>query len=199
MDVKQLLLSYGPLVILVWTFFEGETVLLVAGFLAQQGYMSLEWCVLAAFLGSLAGDQLYFWIGRKFGRHILEWRPNWLAAADRALRMLVRYQNLFILSFRFIYVVRNLSSFSIGVAGVSFRRFTTLNTIAAAIWALTFGLGGYYFGKMMEIFIGRAQAFEAYVAVALALSLGAFWSWRRSRRRRAMRTDAALPEASVNE
>lgn len=200
MDVKALLLTYGPLVILVWTFFEGETVLLVAGFLAQQGFMSLEWCVLAAFVGSMSGDQLYFWIGRKFGRQILEWRPAWRIAADRALRMLVRYQNYFILSFRFIYVVRNVSSFSIGIAGVSFRRFTVLNAIAAAVWALSFGLGGFYFGKTLQVFIGRVQEFEGYVAGILAVSLVAFWLWRRTRRRRALRNGpAALPEASVNE
>ena len=200
MDVKHILLSYGPAAIFVWTFFEGETVLLVAGFLAQQGYISLELSILAAFLGSMSGDQLYFQIGRKFGRQVLERRPRWRAAADRALRLLVRYQNLFILSFRFIYVVRNVASFSIGLAGVSFRRFIVLNAVAAAVWALSFGLGGYYFGKTLKVFISRLQEAELYVMGVFFALLFAAWLWRRARRHRALRiASGALPEVSRND
>lgn len=200
MDVKHILLSYGPAAIFVWTFFEGETVLLVAGFLAQKGYISLELSILAAFLGSMSGDQLYFQIGRKFGRQVLEWRPRWRAAADRALRLLVRYQNLFILSFRFIYVVRNVASFSIGLAGVSFRRFTVLNAVAAAVWALSFGLGGYYFGKTLKVFMNRLQEVELYVMGVFFALLFALWLWRRARRHRARRNaSGALPEISRND
>jgi len=191
MDVKQLLLAYGPFVILIWTFFEGETVLLVAGFLAHQGYISLEWSILAAFVGSLTGDQLYFWIGRKFGQQILDWRPAWRPGIERALRLLVRYQNLFILTFRFIYVVRNVSSFSIGLAGVSFKRFTVLNSVAAAIWALSFGLGGYCFGSTLEVFLGEAQEIEIYVFALIAAVIVGIYLWRRARRRRALRGGAA--------
>jgi len=198
MDVRSLLLSYGPLVIFVWTFFEGETVLLIAGFLAQQGYMSLEWSILAAFVGSLLGDQLYFWLGRKFGEQLLAWRPSWRPSIDRALGLLLRYQNLFILSFRFIYMVRNVASFSIGMAGVGFRRFTIFNSIAAALWALSFGLGGFFFGKTLKHVLGRVEVVETYVVVAVAASLFAFAAWRRVRRRRRERTEPARLAESLN-
>ncbi|HYB10846.1 MAG TPA: DedA family protein [Alphaproteobacteria bacterium] len=199
MDVKHLLLDFGPLVILVWTFFEGETVLLVAGFLAHQGYISLEWSILAAFVGSTSGDQLYFWIGRKFGEQILDWRPAWRVRIERPLRLLVRYQNLFILSFRFIYVVRNVASFSIGLAGVSFRRFTILNAIAAAIWALSFGLGGYWFGSTLETVAGGVQEIETVAVVVVALALVAYFVWRRRRRRDAAKGRGGLREATGDE
>lgn len=199
LHVKELLLDYGPLVVLLWTFFEGEMVLLVAGFLAQKGYMSLEWCVLAAFLGSMLGDQLYFWIGRMFGAQIFEWRPSWHQKADRALGMLVRYQNLFILTFRFIYAVRNVASFAIGFAGVSLRRFALLNAVAALLWALSFGYGGYYFGKTLKHFIGQAEEIEAIALGVLVCFIGGIWLWRRAKRRRALRGAAtALPGADAN-
>jgi membrane protein DedA with SNARE-associated domain len=199
MDVKHLLLAYGPLVILVWTFFEGETVLLVAGFLAHQGYISLEWSILAAFVGSMSGDQLYFWIGRRFGEQILDWRPAWRVRIERSLRLLVKYQNLFILSFRFVYVVRTVASFSIGLAGVSFRRFTILNAIAAAIWALSFGLGGYWFGSTLETIAGGVQEIETIAGVAAALALGGYLLWRRMRRRAEPKVAAQLPAPSGDE
>ena len=42
------------------TFLEGETILVLAGLAAHQGYLVLTWVILAAFLGSLCGDQLFF-------------------------------------------------------------------------------------------------------------------------------------------
>ncbi len=200
MDVRQLLIDYGPAVIFIWTFFEGETVLLAAGFLAQQGYMSLDLSILAAFLGSMAGDQLYFQIGRKYGRAILDWRPRWRDVAERALRLLVRYQNLFILSFRFIYMVRNVASFAIGMAGVSFKRFTILNAVAAAIWALSFGFGGYVCGKTLDAFVGKLHEVELVALGLVVLAAFATWRRRRARRRQApQQASGVLSEASGGE
>jgi membrane protein DedA with SNARE-associated domain len=114
--------------------------------------------------------------------------------------MLVRYRNFFILSFRFIYVVRNVASFAIGFAGVSFRRFAILNAIAALIWALSFGLGGYFFGKTLKHFVGQAEEIETIALGIFVFFMVGAWLWRRTRRRRAPRSDAAaLPSASANE
>ena len=200
MHLKELLIEYGPLVVLVWTFFEGETVLLVAGFLAQKGYMSIELCILAAFFGSMAGDQLYFWIGRKFGSQIFAWRPQWRKRAEVARHRLVRYQYFFILSFRFIYVVRNVASFAIGFAGVSYRRFAILNAIAAMVWAVSFGLGGYFFGRTLKHFLGEAQDIETIALVAFVALLAGVWLRRHLKRRRARHdAGAAMPRGSIRE
>ncbi|MFN2964422.1 DedA family protein, partial [Escherichia coli] len=45
--------------------FEGETILVLAGFLAFRGYMQLDTVILTAFLGSYAGDQLWYFLGRR--------------------------------------------------------------------------------------------------------------------------------------
>ena len=142
--------------------------------------MSLEWCILAAFIGSRLGDQLYFWSGRSFGAQIFSWRPAWHEKADRALSLLVRYQNFFILSLRFIHAAGNIASFAIGFAGVSFRRFAVLNGLAVLHWALSFGLGGCYFGKTLKHFIGQAEELEAIMLGVIVASLGGSWLWRRA-------------------
>ena len=41
MHLKELPLHCGPLPVFAWTFFEGEAVLLAAGFLAQ--YVTCRW------------------------------------------------------------------------------------------------------------------------------------------------------------
>ena len=56
---------------------------------------------------------------------------------------LERYDTGFILSFRFIYGVRNFSSFALGLSAVHWERFLRLNFLAAGLWAATFVAAGY--------------------------------------------------------
>ena len=55
---------FGYMAILIGTFLEGETILVLGGFLAHRGYLHLPWVIASAFAGTFAGDQLYFYLGR---------------------------------------------------------------------------------------------------------------------------------------
>jgi membrane protein DedA with SNARE-associated domain len=147
MDVSQLISDNGYLAILITTFFEGETIQIFAGWAAHKGLLYYPYVVLFGFLGSLAGDQLYYWIGRRFGRPLMHRFPRLERASEPALALLRRHDNMFILGFRFVYGVRNVAPFACGVAGIGALRYTLLNTTAAAIWATTFATIGFFFGK----------------------------------------------------
>ena len=58
--MESLIENYGYLAILIGTLLEGGTILVLGGFTAHQGYLALPWVILAAFAGSLCGDQLFF-------------------------------------------------------------------------------------------------------------------------------------------
>ena len=58
--------------------------LILAGFLAHRGYLSISAVIAAAFAGSLAGDQLFFSVGRAKGISFLE---NKGACKDKAERV----------------------------------------------------------------------------------------------------------------
>ncbi len=185
--------SYGYLALLVGTFLEGETIMVLGGFAAQRQYLDLPTVVMVGFLGSFVGDQLYFYIGRRWGPGLLARRPAWQDRAERAFGLLRRYDTLFILSFRFIYGVRSISSFVIGTAKVSPLRFFFLNMIAAFIWAVALGLMGYAFGAVVAEFLDEIAQYEKYVFGALVLVGIAFWLAHRLRRARARKRKERLP------
>jgi membrane protein DedA with SNARE-associated domain len=60
MPLDRLIDTYGYWVILVGTLLEGETILILGGFAAYQGYLALPGVILMAFMGGLCGDQLFF-------------------------------------------------------------------------------------------------------------------------------------------
>lgn len=188
MDVQELIRQHGLWVYVftfVWTFFEGETFVLFCGFAAAQGLLNAPMLLISAWLGSFAGDQFYFWVGRHFGLKLLERRPAWRARVDKALAWLRRFDIGFILSFRFIYGVRNVSSFALGISGIDWRRFLSLNFIAAGLWALIFVGAGYLFGQASEAMLGdfatefRMVMLTVFALVVLGVCLAVFLRRRR--------------------
>ena len=88
-----------------------------------------------------------------------------------ALGMLRRYDTWFILSFRFIYGVRNFSSFAMGTSGLSWPRFLALNFIAAGIWAVTFAGAGYIVGATFEHLLGDLALGFGLVMLAIFVTV----------------------------
>ena len=175
MLIEQLISVHGYVIILIGTFLEGETVLVVGGFLAHRGYLELPWVIAAAFMGTLAGDQLFFFLGRKKGLPYLNKRPAWQAKAGRVFGLLQKHQLWIILGFRFLYGFRTVTPFLIGSSGIAPVRFAVLNVVGAALWALVFGILGYLLGPTSELFLKETKRFELPIVLAIILFGLAFW------------------------
>jgi|HubBroStandDraft_6_1064221.scaffolds.fasta_scaffold482269_2 membrane protein DedA with SNARE-associated domain len=157
MHINQLIAQHGAwfyVVAFVWTFLEGETIVLFAGVAAAQGLVNPFLLLASAWLGSFSGDQCYFWLGRQFGVRLLNRFPRFRGGVDVALHWLERYSTGFILSFRFIYGVRNFSSFAMGLSAVHWKRFLSLNFLAAGLWASSFVGIGYFLGHALHAMLG---------------------------------------------
>ncbi len=180
----NILNDYGYWAILVVTFLEGESIVIVAGILAFRGEMDFKLIVLTALAGSFMGDQLYYTLGQKFGTPLLKRFPGLEHRVEWAFRMVRKYETLFILSFRFVYGIRNFSPFVIAMAGVPRLRFAALNFIAALMWSLTFTTAGYFFGKAVKVWFGEFESLTLVVIGAVAVTV-AITVWYRNRRFRA--------------
>ena len=104
--LQHFLQEFGYFALFLGTFFEGETILVLAGFLAFRGYMDIYVVVVVAFFGSYAGDQLWYFMGRKHGRKLLARKPRWQIMGDRALEHIRKHPDIWVLSFRFVYGLR---------------------------------------------------------------------------------------------
>ncbi len=175
MDFDALLRDYGYLALLLGTFLEGETILVAAGIAAWAGYLELPLVMVTAFLGSLAGDQAAFFVGRHWGRGILHRWPGLRGAVARVLRLLERWNTPLILTFRFYYGLRNVIPFALGTSDVSTRRFVTLNVIGAAVWAVALAVGGYFLGKALESLLGRVAHVASWIIFGIIALSAVAW------------------------
>jgi membrane protein DedA with SNARE-associated domain len=165
--LTELIKSYGYLAILIGTFLEGETILILGGFAAHMGFLELPWVIASAIAGSFSGDQLYFYIGRHYGPKIIAKRLSWQEGAAKVYKHLHRHKNLLILSFRFFYGFRNVTPFAVGAAHISRSRFFALNLIGAIVWAISFSYAGYLFGEAFRLLLDDFKRYELYVLFAL--------------------------------
>jgi membrane protein DedA with SNARE-associated domain len=173
--LEQFINHYGYLAILIGTFLEGETILILAGIAAKLGYLELEWVIICAFIGTLLGDQLFFFLGRYRGVAYLQRHASWQARVNKVSAVLHRHRILIILGFRFLYGLRTVTPFVIGMSRVPVIEFIILNVIGAASWALVIGLLGYAFGHGLELVLGDIKHYEmAIMSVILGASI-LFW------------------------
>jgi membrane protein DedA with SNARE-associated domain len=192
--MEELIRSYGYLACFVGTFFEGETVLVIASFAARRGYLDLRAVIVVAAVGSLAGDQFFFLLGRIRGRALLAARPAWQARARRADEVLAQHRTTILFSFRFLVGLRMILPFVLGMGGMSAVRFLAFNVVGAAIWSLTIGAAGYAFGATLELLLEDIEHFEIETMLAIAVIGFMLWLRRLIRQRRAARSREPRPQ-----
>jgi membrane protein DedA with SNARE-associated domain len=183
--VEEIVARFGYPALLVGTFVEGETILVVAGFAAHQGYLQLGWVILAAFVGSLAGDQFAFFLGRHKGGQTLERHPSWQHKAVKVDLLITRHGFWIMLGFRFMYGMRTITPFVIGTTQISSLRFFALNAAGALVWSVAISLLGYLCGATAETLLRNVRRIEHWIALAIIGVGAAVWLFYFFRRRKA--------------
>lgn len=190
MSLETIISTFGYPAVLLGTFVEGETVLILAGFLAHQHYMSLPAVMICAFIGSFVSDQLYFYIGYLKGQKIIKKRKEWIKASGKISSLFQRHSSLVILGFRFALGFRMITPLILGATNVSPLYFLVLNLMSAALWAVVVSSLGFAFGRAIEAIIGDIKKYELLLIISLATAGCVVWivRWFRFRAKAASLT-----------
>jgi membrane protein DedA with SNARE-associated domain len=180
--MEELIAELGYVAIFFGTFLEGETILALGGVAAAYGYLTFPYVVGVAALGAFLGDQVCFFIGRRYGARVLARFPSLAAKAPRVQALVRRWDAVAVIALRFLYGLRLAGPIVIGCAGIPAWRLALFNFIGALLWApLVAGLG-YLAGQALEHWIGRLRHLQIAVLMALVLAATIAWlliQWRR--------------------
>lgn len=180
-DMHSFLRQYGYFAVFAGTFLEGETIVLLAGFLAHQGYMHAPYVALAAFCGGFAGDEAMFMLARHKGDALLRRFPLLAAGVDR-MRATVRKSEIpLILGFRFVYGIRNVTPAFLGIHGTPPQLFAPLNAASAAAWSVSFTAAGYFGGQGLADLFGKLRNYEPFIVGGMIFAGVAVWATHRVR------------------
>ncbi len=184
MTPELLLQEFGYFAVFVGTFLEGETILVMAGFFAERGYLDLALVVLVAFLGAFAGHLFWFWLGRTQGIRLLERFPRMKTHFGRGIRIFERYGAPAIFITQWLYGLRITAAVIIGISRISLTKFLVYQAMSCIVWAIVIGSAGYYFGRAVESVLGKAAHIEKWGLLALFVIGAGVWLWHRSKERR---------------
>jgi undecaprenyl-diphosphatase len=164
-------------------FMPGESMVMVAGFLAGQAVLDIRALIVVVAVAAIVGDSIGYEFGRRLGRDWL-WRhgerfwlrPERLAKLDA---FFTGYGGWSVLFAHFLHIGRALMPFMAGAARLPYLRFLTFNAIGCILWATIYSLVGYIFGQswyLIDRWIGRAgiigAIFSTMVVVTIVLWRG---------------------------
>jgi membrane-associated protein len=188
------LLTYGYPVLFAGVMLEnagipvpGETAVLLAGFLASAAgnrIFDIRWVIGLTVLAATLGDNIGFWLGRRWARPRLQRGKGFLFLTPRALQVAEGYFHTYggwtIFFARFITGIRVVGALAAGTAGMPWPRFLVANTLGALTWATVIGFLGYFFGEnwhLLEKWLGRG----GLIALVLILLIGVPLLWHQLR------------------
>jgi membrane protein DedA with SNARE-associated domain len=189
MTLQSFIETYGYFAVFAGCFAEGETVLVLAGFAAQLGYLSLPWVMVTAAIAGFCGDQTAFFVGRRWGPRLIAWSPRLAAAQPVIVGKLASHATWVVFVLRFAIGLRIASPILIGAYGLPTPRFMLPNAAGAIVWAILFGGAGFLFGAAFTRTLEHAKHYEEIAFVVLAAVVMTTIGLRALRRRRAL----ALP------
>lgn len=173
-----------------------ETALVVAGYLAWKQTLRLPLVLLVGVVSAVTGDNLGYWIGRRYGREPIERYGQWLAVTPARLEsvwgFVRRHGSLGVFAARFIPGLRFLAGPIAGASRMGGVRFAVANLLGAVLYvpyavgvgvAMGYGLGGYV--EQLRHVVGDVEKLGLGAGVAAVAAIIGWRArrWRRDRRR----------------
>jgi membrane protein DedA with SNARE-associated domain len=178
--VTHLLDQYGLILLFAVIMLEsfgiplpGETSLIAAAVLAQQGHFSIVGVVAVAAVAAIVGDNLGYWVGRTGGRRLILTAPILRSYAPRVLppgeRFFRRHGPKAVFLGRFVAVLRFTAAWLAGITHMAWWKFLFWNALGGIVWAALVGTISYYFGKAAADAIAEYGGIGAAVVVVLVV------------------------------
>jgi len=181
--MKNLVLRYGLLGVLVGAVCEGDVTLIVGGVVAHLGLLKLPSTVAVGCLGGIIADAACYALARAQRARIAR-RPLYQRVQPTIDRMVQRVGPWEIVLARFVYGTRVASMFFWGISGLPVPRFLLFDVVGCTLWAAVLAGLGYAFSSSAELLIGKAKQAELWLLVALlGAAIGIFIIRRGFRRR----------------
>ena len=175
MTISEAIQNYGYAAVAIGTFLEGESVLLLASAAASRGHLSLSMVIVCAMFASFAGDQFFFFLGRRYAPWLKSRLPALQERIGRTQALIARHHAPLILAVRFLYGLRIAGPIALGMSGVHWLRFLLLNFVGALIWANMIAYLGYWAGHALSHLLGQIDADEFWGVAAVFISVSSWW------------------------
>jgi membrane protein DedA with SNARE-associated domain len=168
-EYTDLISRFGYIGILLGSFLEGETTIVISGVFAKLGYFNLKSVIFYSFIGTFIGDSFFFFLGKHFGRPIIERYEFLKKRAMLASKIVHQYRNYILFVMRFLAGFRSPILLLLGCSNIQSVRFLAFDFVTSFIWSAIVAVMGYFFANVIFIFVNDIKGYEAVVVPAVVL------------------------------
>jgi membrane protein DedA with SNARE-associated domain/membrane-associated phospholipid phosphatase len=168
---------------LIGLFMPGESLVLAAGFLTEQGIFDPIVLIPVIATASILGDSIGYGLGRYLGLGWLIQHGRRFGLRrehlDRVDGFFARHGGKVAFVSHFTHLMRSLTPFVAGASRMSYRQFLVFNAVGCIVWATAFVMLGYFVGASWRVaakWIGHASEIIGG-AILFAIALGWLWRW----------------------
>lgn len=194
-ETIQFLLRYGYIVLFGTVLAEqiglpipSIPVMLAMGALAGGGKFSLHASFWLILLGSLVGDAVWYWLGRRRGQKVLRLLCRIALEPDSCVRItrgwFDRLGPLTLVIAKFVPGLSTAAPPMAGVVRMSVGRFLLADSAGSLLYGGAFLICGYLFSNQLERMAGAALRLGSSLMAILALLLVLYVLWKYDQRRR---------------
>lgn len=164
----------------------GETVLLLAGFLAfSQHQLRLHWVIAVGVVAATFGDNTGYLIGHYGGRPLLEKYRRFFHISAQPIaqgeRLFEKHGPVTVFFARFVFGMRIITGPLAGVLRMHWKKFALFNFLGAAAWVTAVACAGYLFGRQWQTLVRWVGDADIVIGIVVALIVVAvIWRARRS-------------------
>lgn len=176
-----LVAALAETVFLLGLLMPGSTLLLLMGMLAGQGIFDLGDLLFFAIVGATLGDNVNYFLGRRYGRHWLR-EDRWFLKTEhvaKAENFFDRHGGKSVFLGRFVPSVKEIMPFVAGMAGMERRSFMVWNLLGAIGWGCQWILPGYIFSQSLSLaqtWLSRVGILVLVLVFTLLIFYGLRWS-----------------------
>ena len=174
------LAAFAETLLVVGLLLPGSALILLMGVLAGQGYLDLGDLLGFAIAGAVLGDNVNYWLGRRYGRRWLR-QQRWLLKAEnlrKAEDFFRRHGGKSVFFARFVPSLKEVVPFIAGMAHMRSASFMLWNLVGAVGWALQWVLPGYVFSQSLvlaHVWLSRIGILILIFIVLVTLLYGIRW------------------------
>jgi len=162
-----------------------EAIMIPAGYIVQQGEMSLFGVMASAIFGDIGGSLFSYYIARHFGRRFLFAYGKYLFFTHDRIEMLDRFfashGEISVLTGRLVPGLRHFMAFPAGLSHMNVKKFVIYTGVGGGLWMSILVLVGYIIGGNKAL----VRHYMPYVEGAIigAVIMMIVWYVRRHRRK----------------
>jgi membrane protein DedA with SNARE-associated domain len=188
-EANAFISQYGEILLFAVVFAEqvglplpAVPILLAAGALAGAGKIDLTGAIVLSVIACLAGDLIWYELGRRQGRRALNLLCRISLEPDSCVR---RTENFFtrhgvgsLVLAKFIPGLSTLAPALAGLFRIGLQRFLLFNGLGAVLWTLAFVLPGYLLSDQIERLAEEAERLGLWLASFFGAGIAAYVGYK---------------------